>query len=352
MRRASKLAASVAVTAALALTATACGESSTSSNNSGSDAKGDAGVGLAFDVGGRDDHSFNESAARGLDRAEEELGISFKEMTAKNDETEADREQRLTSLAENGYNPIIGVGYLYGSSIEKVAAQYPDLTFGVVDSVVEGDNVYSMVFSEQEGSYLAGVAAALKTESGQVGFIGGVNNPLINKFEAGFVQGVLDTNENEGTDVSVDVQYLYEDNDAGFNDVAKARETADGMLGRGADIIYTAAGQSGQGSIETVAGVEGAWAIGVDSDAYEQPGLAEYKDSILTSVVKGVDVAVFDLIKSVQDGEPLSGPHSYNLEEGGVSLATSGGFIDDISEQIEAAKARIVSGEVTVQETP
>ncbi|MFG2735036.1 BMP family ABC transporter substrate-binding protein [Streptomyces carpaticus] len=352
MRRASKLAASVAVTAALALTATACGESSTSSNNSGSDAKGDAGVGLAFDVGGRDDHSFNESAARGLDRAEEELGISFKEMTAKNDETEADREQRLTSLAENGYNPIIGVGYLYGSSIEKVAAQYPDLTFGVVDSVVEGDNVYSMVFSEHEGSYLAGVAAALKTESGQVGFIGGVNNPLINKFEAGFVQGVLDTNENEGTDVSVDVQYLYEDNDAGFNDVAKARETADGMLGRGADIIYTAAGQSGQGSIETVAGVEGAWAIGVDSDAYEQPGLAEYKDSILTSVVKGVDVAVFDLIKSVQDGEPLSGPHSYNLEEGGVSLATSGGFIDDISEQIEAAKARIVSGEVTVQETP
>ncbi len=150
MRRASKLAASVAVTAALALTATACGESSTSSNNSGSDAKGDAGVGLAFDVGGRDDHSFNESAARGLDRAEEELGISFKEMTAKNDETEADREQRLTSLAENGYNPIIGVGYLYGSSIEKVAAQYPDLTFGVVDSVVEGDNVYSMVFSEHE----------------------------------------------------------------------------------------------------------------------------------------------------------------------------------------------------------
>ncbi|MFD7509841.1 BMP family protein [Streptomyces sp. NPDC059853] len=352
MRRASKLAASVAVTAALALTATACGESSTSSNNSGSDAKGDAGVGLAFDVGGRDDHSFNESAARGLDRAEEELGISFKEMTAKNDETEADREQRLTSLAENGYNPIIGVGYLYGSSIEKVAAQYPDITFGVVDSVVEGDNVYSMVFSEHEGSYLAGVAAALKTETGQVGFIGGVNNPLINKFEAGFVQGVLDTNENEGTDVSVDVQYLYEDNDAGFNDVAKARETADGMLGRGADIIYTAAGQSGQGSIETVAGVEGAWAIGVDSDAYEQPGLAEYKDSILTSVVKGVDVAVFDLIKSVQDGEPLSGPHSYNLEEGGVSLATSGGFIDDISEQIEAAKARIVSGEVTVQETP
>ncbi|AKG44849.1 BMP family lipoprotein [Streptomyces xiamenensis] len=350
MRRVSKLAASVAVTATLALTATACGESSTSSS-SGS-GKSDAGVGLAFDVGGRDDHSFNESAARGLDRAAEELGVEFKEMTAKNDETDADREQRLTSLAENGFNPIIGVGYLYGNSIEKVAANYPDITFGVVDSVAEGDNVYSMVFSEHEGSYLAGVAAALKTESGTVGFIGGVNNPLINKFEAGFVQGVLDTNDAEGTDVTVDVQYLYEDNDAGFNDVAKARETADGMLGRGADIIYTAAGQSGQGSIEMVAGVEGAWAIGVDSDAYVQPGLAEYKDSILTSVVKGVDVAVFDLIKSVQDGEPLSGPHSYNLAEEGVQLATSGGFIDDISEQIEAAKARIVSGEVTVQETP
>ncbi|RBM04519.1 BMP family protein [Streptomyces sp. PT12] len=348
MRRVSRLAATIATSAVIALTASACGESSTESNQNDNEESGELGVGIAFDVGGRNDHSFNEAAARGGDLAEEELGVTVEYQTARNGETDADRVQRLTALAQEGYNPVIGVGFLYGNAITEVAAEFPDTTFGVVDSVPEGDNTYGMTFAEHEGSYLAGVAAALKTESGQVGFIGGVENPLIQKFQAGFEQGVADTDP----EVTVDVNYLYRDDDRGFSDPARAAEQADGMLGRGVDVIYTAAGSSGQGSIEQIAGVDGAWAIGVDSDQYEQPGLAEYQDSILTSVIKGVDVAVFDLIESVVNEEPLSGHHEYTLAENGVSLATSGGFIDDIATQLDEATQRIVDGDVEVQDTP
>ncbi|SOD62015.1 basic membrane protein A [Streptomyces zhaozhouensis] len=344
MRRVSRFAATVAIAATLALTASACGESSTESN----DNEGDKGPGIAFDVGGRDDHSFNESAATGADRAGEELGITPEFQTARSGETNADRVQRLTALANEGYNPVIGVGYLYGDSIQQVAADFPDTTFGVVDAAPEGDNVYGMVFAEHEVSYLAGVAAALKSETGRVGFIGGVNNPLIQKFEAGFVQGATETNP----DIEVDVDYLYADDDRGFADPAKASEKANAMLGRDVDVIYTAAGSSGSGSVEQVAAVEGAWAIGVDSDQYQQPGLAEYKDSILTSGVKRVDVAVEDLITAVHNGEAPSGVHEYTLAEDGVELSTSGGFIDDIQDEIDAATQRIVDGETTVNDTP
>ncbi|MFI9236229.1 BMP family protein [Streptomyces sp. NPDC053079] len=343
MRRVSTIAVAGISTAALAFTLTACGESSTESGDS--NAKG---VGLAFDVGGRDDHSFNESAARGVDKAEKDLGVKSKMMTAKNGETEADREQRLNSLAEAGYNPVIGVGFNYSKSIEKVAKDFPKTTFAVVDSVAPGNNIDSITFGEHEGSYLAGVAAALKSKSHKVGFIGGVNNALIQKFQAGFEQGAKDTDSS----VEVFSEYLYANNDKGFNDPAAAKEKAKGMLDRGADVIYTAAGLSGNGSIEAISGQKGAWAIGVDSDQYQQPGLDKYKASILTSVVKNVDVAVFDLIKSVKDGKPLTGPHAYLLKDGGVSLATSGGQIDDIKEKIEAAKKKIADGEVKVRTAP
>jgi basic membrane protein A len=341
--------ATAAVTAVLALTASACGESSTESNSNNSEESGEPrGAAIAFDVGGRDDHSFNESAAVGGDRAMEELGIHVEYQTARNGETDADRVQRLTALAQEGYNPVIGVGYLYGTAVQEAAEQFPDTTFGVVDSAPEGENIVGMTFAEHEGSYLAGVAAALRTESGRVGFIGAVQNPLIQKFEAGFTQGVQDTNP----DVEVEVEYLYADDDRGFNDPARAAEKADGMLGRDVDVIYTAAGASGQGSIETVAGVEGAWAIGVDSDAYQQPGLADYRDHILTSVIKRVDVAVFDLIQQVHNGEAPSGVQEYSLAEDGVELATSGGFIDDIQAQIDEAAEGIRSGDIVVNDTP
>ncbi|GAA2664707.1 BMP family ABC transporter substrate-binding protein [Streptomyces lunalinharesii] len=343
MRRVIRVVAAATATACLGLTATACGQSFAEANRAKH-----AGVGLAFDIGGRDDHSFNEAAARGTENARKQLGVKVKMLTAKNGETEADREQRLTSFAEAGYNPVIGVGFAYSQSVQNVAKDFPGTTFGVVDAVPTGKNVDAMVFAEHEGSYLAGVAAALKSKTHKVGFIGGVNNALIQKFQAGFEQGVRDTDPK----AKVVSQYLYPNNDKGFNDPAAAKAKAQGMLDSGIDIIYSAAGQSGAGSIEAVSKVKGAWAIGVDSDQYRQPGLARYKDHILTSVVKNVDVAVFDLIKSCEQHKPLTGIHTYDLKHGGVSLATSGGFITDVQPQVDAARKKIIEGQVKVKETP
>ncbi|MEU5099418.1 BMP family ABC transporter substrate-binding protein [Streptomyces sp. NPDC020996] len=355
MRRVAKLSAACIATAALALSATACGSTSSengsdkSSSSSSDGGKGGVKIGLAFDVGGRGDRSFNDSAARGADKAKAEFKGSIKELTAKTSDTEADREQRLTDLADAGYNPIIGVGYAYATSMTKVAAKYPKVSFGIVDSVVDAKNVDSITFTEEQGSYLAGVAAALKSKKNHVGFIGGVDNPLIKKFEAGFVQGVKDTKPK----VKVDTQYLSHGSDtSGFASPDKGKEAASGMLDNGADVIYSAAGSSGNGAIEAVSGVKGAWAIGVDSDQYNIPGLAKYKNSILTSMVKNVDVGVYDFIKSVHSGKPLTGVNNYSLAKGGVSLATSGGFIDDIKTQLDAAQKKIVDGDIKVKTTP
>jgi basic membrane protein A len=359
LRRVSKIAAAGVVSAALALTATACGSSTTSdsgkpssggsstaSSGGGSKAKG---VGMAYDVGGRGDHSFNDSAARGLDKADGELNLESKELTASNGETESDREQRLDSIAAAGYNPVVAVGYTYGPAVEKMAKKYPNVTFGLVDSVVDAPNVDSMVFATEQSSYLAGVAAALKSKSGKVGFIGGVQNTLIGTFDAGFAQGVKDTKPS----VQLTREYLYKTDPRGFNDATSAAAKAQGMLDKGVDVIYTAAGLSGDGSIQKVAGKSGAWAIGVDSDQYNDPALAKYKNSILTSAIKNVDVAVYDLINSVKkDNKPKVGTNTYDLANGGVSVSTTGGFITDIQAQIDAAKQKIVSGAIKVSSTP
>lgn len=353
MRRVTKIAAASLASAALALTATACGSTSAdkAKENDKSSASAAAGikVGIAYDVGGRGDHSFNDSAARGADKAKAEFGGELKELTAKTTDTEADRVERLSQLAQAGYNPVVGIGYAYSNSMKQVAVKFPGTTFGIVDSVVDAKNVDNIVFTEEQGSYLAGVAAALKTQKKHVGFIGGVDVPLIKKFEAGFVQGAKDTDKS----LKVDVQYLSHGSDtSGFASPDKGKAAAQGMLDNGADVIYTAAGSSGSGAIEAVNGVKGAWAIGVDSDQYSQASLAKYKDSILTSVVKNVDVGVYDLIKSVNDKKPLLGTNSYSLAKNGVSLATSGGFITDIQPKIDAAKQKIVDGSITVKTTP
>ena len=351
MRRVAKLSAACIATAALAMTATACGSTSSDNGNDSSSTGGGKGVkiGLAYDVGGRGDRSFNDSAARGADKAKTEFGGSIKELTAKSSDTPADREQRLSDLAQAGYNPIIAVGYTYAPAVDKVAKQFPKTSFGLIDAVVDGKNVDSITFTEEQGSYLAGVAAALKTKKDHVGFIGGVDSPLIKKFEAGYVQGVKDTNSK----IKVDTQYLSHGSDtSGFASPDKGKQAAQGMLDNGADVIYSAAGSSGNGAIEAVNGVKGAWAIGVDSDQYQIPGLAKYKSSILTSMVKNVDVGVYDFVKSVKDGKPLTGTNTYSLEKDGVSLSTSGGFIDDIKAKLDAAKKKIVDGSVKVKTTP
>ncbi|WP_329272118.1 BMP family lipoprotein [Streptomyces sp. NBC_01451] len=352
MRRVAKLSAACIATAALALTATACGSTSSEndspSSSSSDGAKGGVKIGLAYDVGGRGDRSFNDSAARGADKAEKEFSGSLKELTAKSSDTEADREQRLTDLADAGYNPIVAVGFSYATSVDKVAAKYPKVSFGLIDAVATAKNVDSITFTEEQGSYLAGVAAALKTKKDHVGFIGGVDTPLIKKFEAGYVQGVKDTNPK----VKVEVQYLTRGSDfSGFASPDKGKEAASGQLDKGADVIYSAAGSSGNGAIEAVSGVKGAWAIGVDSDQYNIQGLSKYKESILTSMVKNVDVGVYDFVKSVHNGTPLTGNQIYSLAKGGVGLATSGGFIDDIQTQLDEAKKKIVDGTITVKTT-
>ncbi|MFI5745503.1 BMP family protein [Streptomyces sp. NPDC051644] len=345
MRRVSKITAACAVTAALALTATACGESSTESTSSD---KGKMKIGMAYDVGGRGDNSFNDSAARGLDKAKTEFGAETKELTAKTGETPADREQRLESLAEGGYNPVIAIGFAYKDAVDKIAPKYPKVNFGLVDSVAASKNVDSIVFTEEQGSYLAGVAAALKSKDGQVGFIGGVDLPLIKKFAAGFQQGVLDTKPK----AKVQIQYLSTGSDlSGFGSPDKGAAAAKGMLDKGADVIFAAAGGSGAGSIEAVAGQKGAWSIGVDSDQALDPSLSKYKDTIMTSVVKNVDGGVYDLIKSVKDGKALTGTQTYSLAKGGVSLTTTGDHLKDIQAQLDAAKKKIVDGTITVKST-
>ncbi|MFE1549583.1 BMP family protein [Streptomyces sp. NPDC058718] len=345
MRRVSKITAACAVTAALALTATACGESST--GDSGSDS-GTIKVGMAYDVGGRGDNSFNDSAARGLDKAKADLGVETKELTAKNGETPADREQRLASLAEGGYNPVIGVGFAYKDAIDKTAAKFPKTTFGLIDSVSDKTNVTSIVFTEEQGSYLAGVAAAEKSKDGKIGFIGGVDLPLIKKFAAGFQQGVKDTKP----DATVQIQYLSTGTDlSGFGAPDKGKAAAKGMLDKGIDVIFAAAGGSGAGAIEAVAAKPGAWAIGVDSDQAKDPALSKYAGSIMTSVVKNVDTGVFELIKSVKDGKPLTGTQTYSLAENGVSLTTTGDHLKDIQAKLDEAKKKIVDGQIKVATT-
>ncbi|MGW4030043.1 BMP family lipoprotein [Streptomyces sp. NPDC004838] len=351
MRRVSKLTAACIATAALAFTATACGESSTDSNgssSSSSDGGGKLKIGMAYDVGGRGDNSFNDSAARGLDKAKADLGAETKELTAKHGETPADREARLTSLAEGGFNPVIAVGFAYKVSVDKVAAKFPNTTFGLVDSVSEAKNVDNIVFTEEQGSYLAGVVAALKSKDGQIGFIGGVDTPLIKKFAAGFQQGVVETNPK----AKVQIQYLTSGTDySGFGSPDKGKAAAQGMLDKGIDVIYAAAGGSGAGSIEAVASKPGAWSIGVDSDQAKDPALSKYASTILTSVVKNVDTGVFELAKSIKDGKPLTGTHTYSLAEGGVSLTATGDHLKDIQSKIDEAKKKIIDGTIKVKTT-
>ncbi|MET8510007.1 BMP family ABC transporter substrate-binding protein, partial [Streptomyces sp. NPDC004787] len=320
MRRITRITTVGIASAALALSATACGKSSNGSGSSSSSSAGATKAAIAYDIGGRGDQSFNDAAYEGLKKAEDELGVKGAEAEPSAGEGDADKVQRLTALARAGNNPVIGVGFAYAPAIEKVAKQFPKTTFGLIDDTSKtGPNIANLVFNEEQGSYLAGVAAAKASKTGTVGFIGGVEVPLIKKFEAGFAQGVKDTNPK----AKVLTQYLTQPpNFDGFSKPDLGKAAAQGQLDKGADVIYAAAGLAGSGAIEATA-TAGKWAIGVDSDQYNQKGLAKYKDHILTSVTKDVSDSVYNLIKSVKDGKPQSGEVRYGLATDGVGLATS-----------------------------
>ncbi|MEI2703831.1 MAG: BMP family ABC transporter substrate-binding protein [Ilumatobacteraceae bacterium] len=303
-------------------------------------------VGLAFDTGGRGDGTFNDSAARGADQATKELGVKVDELEAASGE---DRGPNLKNLTSNGNNPIIVVGFLFSDDLTKIAAANPTVSYGIVDGFVDAPNVSSLGFAEQEGSFLVGAAAALKSKTGHIGFIGGQEIDLIKRFQAGYEAGAKAVNP----DIKIEVKYLGAagDNNA-WTSPDKAKEIADGWYQDDeVDIIYTAAGGSGAGTVQAAVANK-KWAIGVDSDEYNTSTVAGAKDVILTSMLKRVDVAVFETIKAFKDGAFKGGPVAYDLKVDGVGYSTSGGYVDDIKDKLEGYKADIIAGKIVVPTTP
>ncbi|MFP5019911.1 BMP family lipoprotein [Pseudonocardia phyllosphaerae] len=308
-------------------------------------------VGLAYDIGGRGDASFNDAAAAGLDRAIAQLGLpkaSTQEATAQQGETEDAATNRLRQLAKSGFNPIIAIGFNYASGVKTVAQENPNVQFAIVDDdTVQLPNVKPLVFAEEQGAFLVGAAAALKTTTCNVGFVGGVDNPLIQKFEAGYEQGV----KTVAPDAKVDASYISPAGDvSGFNDATKATEIANGQFDKGSDISFAAAGKSNQG-VFSAAQTAGKKAIGVDSDQYNSPQLAQVKQVIMTSMIKRVDVAVYDYINAVAGNTVAKLPKRFDLKTDGVGYSTSGGQVDDIKPQLDAYKSAIIAGQVTVKST-
>jgi basic membrane protein A len=336
----SKRVMALALVASLGLVAAACGDDSDSGSGSS-----DFMAGIAFDTGGRGDGTFNDSAAAGGDKAKTDLGIELKELEATVDE---DRKANLELLAGDGAKVIVGVGFMFTDPMGEIAAANPDITFGIVDSVVDAPNVKSLVFAEEQGSFLVGAAAALKCGCDKIGFIGGQEIDLIKKFEAGYTAGAKQINP----DITVEVKYLGPAGDnSAWGNVAGAKEIASGWYADGVEVVYTAAGGSGAGTIE--AAIEaGKWAVGVDSDQYLTAGSDDAKKVILTSMLKRVDVAVYETIKAVKNGDTKGGINVFDLKNDGVGYATSGGYIDEFKDQLDALKKDIVDGKITVPTAP
>ena len=337
----------LAVAAAAALALSGCGgddDGGTSGATTSATAEA-LRVGMAFDTGGRGDGTFNDLAATGLDQAKTTLGAEIQELSPKEDGS--DRADLLRQLADDGYNPIIGVGFAYGEAIDTVAKEYPDSQFIRIDGGPSTEsNVAVKTFKEEQGSYLVGVAAALKTKTKHVGFIGGNESQLITKFYAGYVQGAKSVKP----DIKIDDKRLAPGESAnGFGDLQGAKVAAEAQYQAGADIIYTAAGGSWGGSFPAAVSA-GKLAIGVDSDQYNTVSDPAQKKVILTSMLKRVDTAVIEAGKEFKESKKVESA-AYGLDKDGVGYSTSGGLVDDIKTQLEETKQKIISGELKVSET-
>jgi basic membrane lipoprotein Med (substrate-binding protein (PBP1-ABC) superfamily) len=344
-------AAALLLAGSLALAACASDEDGggTASENTGGGSE-DLKIGVAYDTGGRGDRSFNDSAIAGVEAAIDEHGGEVRDLSPNSDAS--NRVELLTQLADEGFNPVIAVGFAYGEVIGDVVEQYPDTTFAIIDSSVEeigADNLTGLLFAEEQGSFLAGVAAALKTETDHVGFVGGVETGLIQKFEAGYVAGAKTVNDA----IQVDVSYISPAGDfSGFNDPARGQIVAQGMFDGGADIVYHAAGGSGLGVFQAAAASSGR-AIGVDSDQYNTVDDPALQAVIMTSMLKRVDNAVQAFLDSFVEGNVEGGSDVVNdLETEGVGLSTTGGFIDDIQGDIDDYRQQIIDGDIEVPTTP
>jgi basic membrane protein A len=349
------LAAAGAAIVALGMPACGGSKSNTGTGTNNPPSKKTVKVGLAYDIGGRGDKSFNDAAAAGLEKAKTDLDVQAKELEAKKDETENDKYARLKLLCEGGYNPVIAVGFVYAGvdpttgPVAKAAKDCPNTKFAIIDDAsVSQPNVANLIFAEEQGSFLVGAAAALKTKTGHIGFVGGCKVDLIGKFEAGYYAGAKAVK----ADIKIDSNYLstVADKCSGFNDPAKGKTAAEGMYDAGADIVYQAAGGSGVGVFQA-AKEKSKWAIGVDSDQYNTV-TPDLKDVIITSMLKRVDTAVFTFIKDFGSDTFKAGPTVFDLKVDGVGYSTSGGKIDDIKDKLEQYKSQIVSGAITVPTKP
>ena len=294
---------------------------------------------VIYDMGGKFDKSFNEGVYNGVKKFTDETGIEVMEFEVTN---ETQREQAMRRMAERGADIILGVGFAQADAIAKVAAEYPDKQFSIIDvGWLDAPNLRQYVFKEHEGSYLVGVAAALASDTGKVGFVGGMDITLIRKFACGYVGGVKAVNG------SADVyQNMTGTTPSAWNDPAKGAELAKSQIDRGADVIYHAAGGTGLGVIQAAADA-GKLAIGVDSN---QNGLAP--GSVLTSMLKRVDVAAYETFKDAMDGNFSSGVRSLGVAEGGVDWALDENnaslITADIKAAVEQARSDILSGKVAV----
>lgn len=288
---------------------------------------------VVFDMGGKFDKSFNEAASKGMEMWKKETGKKYLEFEISN---ESQREQALRRMAERGATPIIGVGFSQASAIEKLAKEFPKLQFAIIDTVVDLPNVQSVVFKEHEGSFLVGAMAAMASKTGKVGFVGGMDIPLIRKFQCGYEQGAKFANPK--TEVFANMTGTT---GAAWMDPTRGGELAKAQFAKGVDVVFAAAGTTGIGVLQA-AKDSGKLAIGVDSNQnYLQPG------TMLTSMVKAVDVVVYNVAKSFKPGILMLG-----LKEGGVGYAMDAYnaklVTPEMLQRVEAAKADIISGKIKV----
>jgi len=289
---------------------------------------------VIYDMGGKFDKSFNEAAYNGAERWKKEAGKAYLDFEISN---EAQRDQAMRRMADKGANPIVGVGFAQASTIEKVAKDFPKLQFAIIDSVVKLPNVESVVFKEHEGSFLVGMMAALASKTGKVGFIGGMDIPLIRKFQCGFEQGAKYANPKAEVTAN-----MTGTTPAAWNDPTRGGELAKAQFAKGVDVVFAAAGGTGTG-VYQAAKDGGKLAIGVDSNQnHLHPG------TMLTSMVKRVDVAVYSLFKKTTPGQVSAlglkeGGVDYALDQHNAKLVTA-----DMKKKVDAAKADIIAGKVKV----
>ncbi|MDG4901611.1 MULTISPECIES: BMP family ABC transporter substrate-binding protein [unclassified Mesorhizobium] len=294
---------------------------------------------ILYDLGGKFDKSFNEAAYNGAEKFKKETGVAYVEFEVSN---ASQREQALRRFAEDGRNPIVMAGFAWEDALKKVAAEYTDLNFAIIDDAVDLPNVRSLVFKENEGSYLVGILAAMASKSKKVGFVGGMDIPLIRKFECGYVGGAKSAGATEV------IQNMTGDTPAAWNDPAKGGEIAKTQIDQGADVVYAAAGGTGVGVLQAAADA-GKLGIGVDSN---QNGLQPGK--VLTSMLKRVDVAVYNAFMDGKNGTFKGGVENLGLKEGGVDYAMDDNnkalVTDEMKAAVEKAKADIIAGKVQVHD--